>query len=121
MGSGLFLAAIIGAISIYCVIVWLRNYRLLKATYCIDHQTVCNTTRKDENISISFQKAVKSEFKFSFNFTYASVDAEYIIFSNEELSDISSMNIYNAIREIWKANAVIVPKMAVELIKTEIC
>ena len=31
------------------------------------------------------------------------------------------MNIYNAIREIWKANAVIVTKMAVELIKTEIC
>ena len=114
-GTGLFVVAIISAIYFHCVIAWLRNYRLLKTTYCIDHQIVCNTTeKKDENISISFHKAVKLEFKYTFNFASASMDAEYVIFSNEELRDISSMNIYKAIREIWKANAVIIPKMALE-------
>ena len=116
-GTGLFVAATLSAIYFYCVIVWLRNYRLLKATYCIDHHMVCNTAEKNENISISFQKAVQSEFKYSFNFASASVDAAYVIFANEELGNISSMNIYKAIRKIWKANAVIIPKMAVEQIK----
>ncbi len=100
---------------IYLVIVWVRNRKLLKATYCIDHQAACNTTENNENITISLQKAVQSEYTYKFYFFRASMDEEYVIFSTEAICSLPSSNIYKAIREVWKSDAVIIPKMAVEI------
>ena len=103
--------AFFSTIYIYLLIVWIRNYNLLKATYYIDHQEACNTTKKGSGtIAVSLQKAVQSDFTYSFHFGKASIDEEYVILSNEKIYNLPTNNIYKAIREIWKSEAIIIPK-----------
>ena len=109
-GACFSVASIFCVLSIYCIIEWIHNWNLMRATYRIDCQTACNATGKTGmNITVSLQKAERLDFNYSFYFASANMDAEYIIFS-EKTYNLSTGNIYKIIREIWKAGAVIIPK-----------
>ena len=53
---------------------------------------------------------MQSDFTYSFHFGKASIDEEYVILSNEKIYNLPTNNIYKAIREIWKSEAIIIPK-----------
>lgn len=107
--------ASVSALFIYCIVVWVRNRKLLKATYSIDYQSACNTTENNDNITIFLQKAVRSEFTYRFYFAKGSIDEKYIVFSNETVSSLPGNDIYKTVRKVWQNDAVIIPKMAVEI------
>lgn len=108
-GATYFIVAILIAFLVFLIVSWMRNRNLMNATYSVDLQKVSNTTEKNEIITVSLKNAIQTDFIYPFSLGKATIREKYVIISNEQICDLSGMNIYKAIREIWKANAVIVP------------
>ena len=105
------IAIIFGMMHVGCLIIWIKDYPIIDATYSIDDLTACNRiNRLDIQISILLDTAIQKEVLFTFNFGYASLNKRYVVYSDNVLPEIDMSNIYRMVKTIWKSGSVIVPE-----------
>lgn len=111
-----FVAILFGIIHMVYLITWIKNHHIINATYYIDDLYAFNyINRKMPSISVALTSATQNVFQYSFNFGYASLCENYVVFSSNEISGnitniVDEQSIYKIMQKIWASGSVIIPK-----------
>jgi len=113
--SGVFGMLYVGTLSI-----WIRNYRLMAATYYVDNGIVFNCVEKMLPIvSVDLSTAIRKDYTHSFFVAKSAFDVDFVIFSSNGqfesvVNEAKGISIYKTTRKLWASGAVMVPKLSWE-------
>lgn len=108
--------------AIFCVlfigylIIWIKNYHLVDATYYMEDSVAVNCVDKlGIKSSVVLRSAIFMDYSHSFRLGKASLNVGYTIISDNLhsahiVNDLEKDNIFKQIEHIWEAGSVIVPK-----------
>ena len=107
-------AAIFGMLSVIYLVIWIRSYRLVGATYSIDNFTASNQVdRMHIKTSVELGSAKSMRYVHRFYVGKGSFDVAFTIYFNDTFSDDAigefEYNIYKTLRAIWSSGSVIIP------------